>query len=98
MPRKLVERSGLTARENLDPATREIPHEPAEAERPRVARHEPAISDPLHASAYEEPPDHAASRLRLRTISITIGRTDRPMIARITSVKFSCTAGMFPKK
>ena len=84
--------------DDLDPAVGEIPRVAAQAEGPGVARDEPAESNALHVTRDEESAGHAGRLRRAFTASNTIGMTESAMIARITSVKFSRTTGMLPKK
>ena len=98
LPGQVVELRRLPACHHFDPAVREVPRMPAQPELPRRPRHEPAEPDALHAPADEVPAGHVAGRRRPRIISTMMGRTESPMMARITRVKFAFTAGMLPKK
>ena len=63
-----------------------------------VAGHEPAESHPLHPPGDQVSEGHAMRLRRARKASSMIGRIDSAMIARMTSVKFSRTTGILPKK
>lgn len=95
--RERFDRRRIALCHDFDASVSQVPHEPAETELARLPDDEPPEPDALHAPGDDEPGGHAASRRLDFSISIAMGSTDSPMMARMTRVKFSLTAGMFPK-
>ena len=95
---QLRDRLGVATADHFDPPVGQIPGEPRHSQRPGVPRHEPSEPDALH---HARSPETGWSR-RLAPPRperlMAIGITEIAMMARMTSVKFSRTTGMLPKK